>query len=109
MFDDPPFYLLPYVGLRGVPAARYQGTITLVAETEQRIDLTRRWSAVAFGGVGKAFDAWGEADQSDLVYGAGGGFRYLAARQFNLRMGIDIARGPEEWAWYIVFGSAWFQ
>jgi hypothetical protein len=41
------------------------------------------------------------------VYGVGGGFRYLIARKFKLRMGVDIARGPEKWAYYIVFGNTW--
>jgi len=109
MFDDPPFYLLPYVGMRGVPAARYQGRTSLTAETEQRFDFTRRWSAVAFGGVGKAFDDWDAISDAELIYSAGAGFRYLVAREFKLRAGIDVARGPEEWAWYIIFGSAWFQ
>jgi hypothetical protein len=27
------------------------------------------------------------------------------ARSFKLRLGIDVARGPEEWAYYTVFGS----
>jgi hypothetical protein len=109
IYGDPPFYLLPYVGMRGVPAARYQGEVAISAETEQRWDFTRRWSAVGFGGVGKAFDSWDEVGDEDLVWGAGGGFRYLIARQYRVRMGVDIAKGPEDWAWYIVFGSMWFQ
>jgi len=35
----------------------------------------------------------------------GGGFRYLTAREFGLQMGFDVARGPEEWAIYVVFGT----
>jgi len=105
--DDPPFYLLPYIDMRGIPAVRYQGRTTLLLETEQRVDVTRRWSAVVFGGVAKAFDELSAADEAELVYAYGGGFRYLIARKLKLRMGVDVARGPEEWAYYIVFGSAW--
>jgi hypothetical protein len=104
---DPPFYLLPYVNMRGVPTVRYQGRTVLLVETEQRWDVTRRWSLVAFGGLAKAFDHWSEAGDAELVYGYGSGFRYLIARKFKLRVGLDVARGPEEWAYYIVFGSAW--
>jgi len=25
------------------------------------------------------------------------------------RMGIDVAKGPDTWAYYIVFGSNWFK
>jgi len=27
----------------------------------------------------------------------------------GLRMGIDIAKGPDTWAYYIVFGSNWMK
>lgn len=104
---DPPFYLLPFVDMRGIPSARYQGRTTFILESEQRIDLTRRWSALVFGGLAKAFDSYDEAGDADLLYSYGTGFRYLIARKFKLRMGADVARGPEEWAYYIVFGSAW--
>ena len=104
---DPPFYLLPYVDMRGIPLVRYQGRTTLILETEQRFDVTRRWSAMAIGGLAKAFDSYDDLAESDLLFTYGTGFRYLVARQFKLRMGIDVARGPETWGYYIVFGSAW--
>jgi hypothetical protein len=105
--DEPPFYLLPSIDMRGIPALRYQGRTNLLAETEQRIDFTRRWSVVLFGGLGKAFDDYSDFGDAELVYGYGSGFRYLVARKFKLRMGIDLAHGPEKWAYYIVFGTAW--
>lgn len=104
---DPPFYLLPFVDMRGIPSVRYQGRNTYILESEQRIDVTRRWSATVFGGLAKAFDSYDAAADADLLYSYGGGFRYLIARQFKLRMGVDVAKGPEEWAYYIVFGTVW--
>jgi hypothetical protein len=41
------------------------------------------------------------------VYSVGGGFRYLIARQFGLRTGIDVAKGTDSWGWYIVLGHNW--
>jgi hypothetical protein len=99
---DVPFYALPFVRLRGVPAMRYQGKSVVVAETELRWDLVRRWSAVAFGGVGAV-----DSRKDETPWGAGGGFRYLLASAFGLRMGLDVARGPEEWAVYVIFGNGW--
>lgn len=107
VFGDPPFYLLPYLDLRGVPIARYQGNIFSVAETELRWDVTPRWSLVGFGGTGKAYDAWSDFSKSDWIASGGAGLRYLLARLFKLRVGVDVARGPEQWAYYIVMGSAW--
>jgi hypothetical protein len=41
------------------------------------------------------------------VVAGGGGIRYLLARKFGLHYGVDVARGPEDWAIYFQFGSAW--
>jgi hypothetical protein len=107
VFNDPPFYLLPYINMRGLPVARYQGTITSLVETEWRWDVVRRWSVVGFMGTGKAFDSWSAFGDADWATSGGAGFRYLIARKFKLRCGADLARGPEQWAYYIVFGSSW--
>jgi outer membrane protein assembly factor BamA len=107
VFGDVPFYLEPYIDLRGVPIARYQSNVTSVAEAEVRWDIVPRWSAVGFGGAGKAYNNWNEFSQTNWVVSGGAGFRYLIARKFRVRTGIDIARGPEQWAYYIVFGSSW--
>ena len=107
VFDDAPFYLLPYVDLRGIPVMRYQGNIFSVIEGEVRWDFVPRWSLVAFAGTGKAYDTWSDFDDTDYVSSGGAGVRYLLARKFKLRMGVDVARGPEQWAYYIVLGSAW--
>jgi hypothetical protein len=107
VFGDVPFYMEPYINLRGVPTARYQANIFSVGEAEVRWDIVPRWSAVGFGGAGKAYDEWSAFGKSDWVVSGGAGFRYLIARKFKLRTGLDLARGPEQWAYYIVFGSSW--
>jgi hypothetical protein len=108
-FGKPPFYLLPGINLRGIPAARYQGKTSVVTEAEFRWDVYRRWSVMAYGGLASAFDDWDQAFSKPVVYSYGSGFRYLLARKFKLRMGVDVARGPEDWAYYIVFGSNWMR
>jgi hypothetical protein len=104
---DAPFYALPFVQLRGIPAMRYQGTDVLTLETEERWMVTPRWSLVGFAGIGKAADGFEALQDAETVWNAGGGFRYLTAREFGLQMGIDVARGPEQWAIYVVFGNSW--
>jgi hypothetical protein len=113
---SPPFYAMPFISLRGVPALRYQGEVTALIETEQQLNITSRWSIVGFAGIGTAF---GEkkitlpgADSTNSVqtaWNAGAGFRYLMARLLGLRMGLDVARGPEDWAVYVVFGYSWIR
>ena len=104
-----PFYLLPYISLRGVPILRYQGQFTFLAETEQYLNVYNRWGVVAFAGYGRTVSGLESLNQGSNAWNAGGGFRYLIARLLGLQMGIDVARGPENWAFYIVFGSAWLK
>lgn len=107
LWGDAPFYLLPFISMRGIPIARYQGNTIGLGETEWRWDFTPRLSLVGFAGAGKAVlekESWGEA--SWRASGGAGG-RYLLARKLGLRMGIDVARGPEQWAYYFVFGTSW--
>jgi hypothetical protein len=46
---------------------------------------------------------------ADWAWSYGTGFRYLLARKFKLRTGIDIVHGPGTWAYYIVFGGNWLK
>jgi hypothetical protein len=109
VFGDLPFYLLPYIDLRGIPIMRYQGNAFSLIEGEVRWDCTRRWSVVGFAGSGKAFDSWGQFSESSWRSTGGAGFRYLLARLFKVRIGIDVARGPEQWTYYLILGSAWLK
>lgn len=107
VFDDPPFYLEPGINMRGIPAARYQGLTTLILETEQRYDFTQRWSGLVFGGLAKAVPEEKSFDEAETIFSIGGGFRYLLARLFKIRAGIDLAWGPASFGYYIVFGHSW--
>jgi hypothetical protein len=105
--DGSPFYYLPYLNMRGIPMMRYQGQGTLLFETEQRYDVTRRWSLVGFVGTGRTFSDKEYLEDNAWHTAGGVGFRYLVARLFRLRMGVDIAVGPDQFAYYIVFGHYW--
>ena len=104
---DVPFYAQPYVVLRGVPAVRYQDRNALMAEGEVRWNIDSRWALVGFAGAGKAYGRRQSWDESKNVFAGGVGFRYLVARKLGMYAGIDVARGPEESAFYITAGSAW--
>ena len=102
-----PFYQLPFIDLRGVPAARYQDENTAVLETELRWNVTPRWAAIGFLGAGRTWGRQTSYSEGEDVYTRGMGFRYLLARQLGLWVGIDVAKGPEDTAWYIQVGNAW--
>ncbi len=106
---DVPFYIKPYIDMRGVPTARYSGKSTMLAEVEERWDFTKRWSLMLYGGAGKAFDKYSDFGSADWAWSYGTGFRYLIARKLKLRMGVDFAMGPEGFTYYVVFGSSWLR
>jgi len=104
---DAPFYQLPFIELRGIPAARYQDENAGVAEAELRWNATPRWALIGFVGAGRAWGSSTKFGDADTVTSWGAGFRYLVARRLGIYMGADIARGPEDTAFYIQAGSAW--
>jgi len=104
---DVPFYDAPYIDMRGVPALRYQGEEVVLGEVEARWDVTPRWSLVGFVGTGRAADSFSDISGADAIVAGGGGFRYLMARRYGLRVGMDIARGPEDTVIYLAVGSNW--
>jgi hypothetical protein len=70
-------------------------------------DVTYRWSLIGFLGSGWAADSVSDFDKTGAKVAGGAGIRYLIARRIGMRVGIDIARGPEQWAFYVTVGSDW--
>ncbi len=102
-----PFYMLPYVDLRGVPAARLQDDNTGVAEGEVRWNVTPRWALIGFAGVARAWGAHEDFADSPTAVSKGGGFRYLIARRLGLYVGVDYADSNYGHAFYLQVGNAW--
>ena len=108
-FGDMPFYLRPYVSLRGAPVLRYQGEHAAKLEAELRWQFWKRFSLVGFAGTGTAWNDLPGVENEQGVTTGGGGFRYELARKYKLHMGVDVAFGPDGPALYVQFGSAWFR
>jgi hypothetical protein len=102
-----PFYALPFIYMRGIPMMRYQGNHVMLTELEGRWNFTPRWSVLGFTGVGRTANSLSSIGSNTNRTTIGTGFRYLTARQMGLHAGMDIAKGPEEWVFYITIGSAW--
>jgi hypothetical protein len=106
--DDAPFFLKPYVNLRGVQALRFQGEQTAEAEAELRWRLKSRFSVLGFVGYGAARSSL-VRDRESSVTSGGAGFRYLIARRYGLHLGLDIAASADDTAIYVIFGNAWLR
>lgn len=106
-FGDTPFYLEPFIQMRGAQAMRYQGEETLQFEAELRWQFWERLSVLGFAGCGAAWNDLGRFDRKQTVTTGGFGFRYELARKYGIHAGLDVAFGPDDPAIYIQLGSAW--
>jgi hypothetical protein len=107
--QDAPFFDLASINLRGIPAGRYVDNAVATLETELRWDWTPRWTLVGFAGVGAAADDFGGLGASDNRWAGGTGFRYLLAKEYGMRLGLDVAKGPEQYALYLTVGTGWLR
>lgn len=107
VYGAPPFFAVPWVTMRGIPAMRYQGENVAVAEIEGRYRFNDNWLASAFAGSGwTAGEILGiETDQSIRAWGIGARYRFL--KKQNVWVGIDYAFGPEDNVYYIKVGQGW--
>jgi hypothetical protein len=104
-----PFYMQPFVMMRGVPAMRYQGDSVGQIEAEVRWQFWQRFSAVGFVGAGSAVDEFRQLTRTNNVVAGGAGVRYEIARKYGLHMGLDVAWSRDGPAVYVQFGSAWMR
>ena len=104
---SPPFFAKPFVSIRGIPALRFQGDTAGVVEVEGRFNISPRWAAVAFGGAGFAHSSDPDLSTGLNIKAYGAGIRFQALQSQNVWLGFDIAKGPEEYAWYIQMGHPW--
>ena len=93
--------------LRGIPALRYQGKTAGAVEIEGRRRLSDRWMVSVFAGAGFTDIDQDRTETRDTINTIGVGLRFLAVKEQDAWVGIDIAEGPEDVAWYIQMGNAW--
>ena len=103
----PPFFAYPWVKLRGIPALRYQDEVAGALEVEGRYLLAPRWEVSAFAGIGRTSNEIPLFENPDSIYNFGLGARFKILEAHNVWMGVDFARGPEDWNGYIQVGHPW--
>src|SRR4051794_21979307 len=69
---------------------------------------TRHWTLIGFGGVGRVAENFGDLGSADNHAAIGAGFRYLVARQYGMRMGVDVGYGDDgDWSVYVTMDTGW--
>jgi hypothetical protein len=107
--DGTPFFLRPYIKLRGVPAMRYQGDEMASTEIEARWRVRGRWSLVGAAGYGTAHTGQELFSATRDVWSGALGFRYELARLFGMHAGLDVGFSDGEAVVYLQVGNAWFR
>jgi hypothetical protein len=107
--EGTPFFLRPYIKLRGVAAMRYQGDEMASAEFEARWQFHGRWSLVGAAGYGTAHTERDLFSATRDVWSGAVGFRYQLARLFGMHAGLDVGFSDGETAIYLQVGNAWFR
>ena len=104
-FGDVPFFALPTLQARGVPAARYQNEYAISSEVQARWRAYKRWSLIGFVGLGWIDGDIPGLEDNKFVPSGGGGFRYLIARVLDLHTGMDFAGSEDEFVFYFQVGT----
>jgi hypothetical protein len=86
---------------------RYQDERAAAVEAELRWNVLPRWAVVGFLGCGATDGDLVQFESQDPLAAGGIGGRYLFADDLGLWVGVDVARGPEEYVGYIQVGHAW--
>jgi hypothetical protein len=103
-----PFFYVPYIDMRGLQVQKFSGRVTMLGEGEARMTVFTRWTGIAFAGIGSAATNWGEFSDARVAGAGGVGFRYLLAKKFGIRSGVDVAVGTGgKPLFYLQNGAAW--
>jgi Omp85 superfamily domain len=105
---DVPFFALSSLGqgsdLRGYTPGRYRDNALLAIQGEYRRRISKRWYAVAFGGVGGVGPT--ARDIGQTLPAGGVGVRFVLAEENHVAMRFDAAWGKDDSAIYLSVGEA---
>jgi Omp85 superfamily domain len=102
-----PFYDLSGLDMRGLEKGEYVDNDAVQFEGELRYDVTPRWSLVGFGGIGRVGGSVSNLLDAENRVAYGTGFRYLIARAYGMRMGVDLAYNNRDFTVYVTVGTGW--
>ncbi len=92
--DGAPFFMLPFINLRGLPAGLFLDVDVAQAQAELRWEVGWGVGLVAFGGGGGAFGSYqGSSGAAAYALAGGAGVRYRISEVDHMNIGIDVAVG----------------
>ena len=105
---DVPFegqYVVGRDDIRGYTDGKHRGEQVYNLQAEYRWNFYKKWGMVAFAGVASAVDEINQMKFEDLLPGAGVGLRFMAIPSEKINIGIDVAKGIDDWGLYFRIGE----
>ncbi|MFV2059516.1 MAG: BamA/TamA family outer membrane protein [Gammaproteobacteria bacterium] len=102
-----PFYLLPFLQMRGFAAGKYQSDVTLSGHVEWRHKFHPRWGFVTFYEAGSVSNTASDIFKNETVDSYGVGIRWQVTKDKKLNLGIDVAKSDTDSAVYIKVGESY--
>ncbi len=86
--------------LRGYTSGKYRADQKYTLQAEYRWAFAKRFGLVAFAGFGYVADKMSEIQLKDILPSAGVGLRYMMIPDYRINIGVDIAVGKDDTAFY---------
>jgi len=93
--EGAPFFMLPYISLRGLPAGLFLAPDVVQAQAELRWEIADRVGVVGFGGGGAAFGDYLGVGGTSYAAAGGVGVRYRVSQVDKMNIGFDVAVGTD--------------
>jgi len=106
---DVPFQGQSVVGqddIRGYSSGKYRDNQVYAVQAEYRWRFYKNFGMVGFAGVASAVKNFGDIPGSTLLPGAGVGLRYVMIEKERINIGIDVAKGKDDWGLYFRIGES---
>jgi outer membrane protein assembly factor BamA len=91
--------------IRGYTDGKHRANQVYSLQAEYRWNFYKKWGMVGFGGIATAVDSLGEISFDGLLPAVGVGIRYMAIPSEKINIGIDIAKGKDDWGLYFRIGE----
>lgn len=106
---DVPFQGQSVVGhddIRGYSSGKYRDNQVYAVQAEYRWRFYKKFGMVGFAGVASAVKNFGDIFSSEILPGAGFGLRYMMIEKERINVGIDLAKGKDDWGLYFRIGES---
>ncbi|MGL1885717.1 MAG: BamA/TamA family outer membrane protein [Reichenbachiella sp.] len=113
-FNDVPFEEQPILGfagskgqdVRGYTSGRYRANQLYDVQGEWRWNVYKRWGTVLFGSLALVGDDFDQMKGNSILPALGGGIRFLVEPIRGVNIGLDYARGKDDYGVYFAITEA---